>query len=299
MSKASAALKKSADAVIRAVKESEIAEARSLLKEADDDTKVLNTHGQQGHTPLWRAVKEGVRELVDLFLERGADPTIRDKFHGQGTCLHVAAEYGRPELVKLFLKKGIPVDDRRSDHDETPLWLACSKGQLECARILIAEGADIEAINDENVNCYEAARQHTFLPVLALLRENGHDPGDEPLVVEEDPGPQVGDVARHRAFGDGVIVGMTGFDDHLKFEIEFDQHGTKKMLARFVEVLGPPVEDMPEAEEEAPAEAAEEPAEEEAAGEEATEEEAAEADAAEQAGEEAADAQAAGEEAAG
>jgi hypothetical protein len=240
MSKASAALKKNADALIRAVKEKEISEARSLLKEADDDTKVLNTRGQQGHTPLWRAVKEGVRELVDLFLERGGDPTIRDKFHGQGNCLHAAAEFGQPELVKLFLEKGFEVDTRRDDDDVTPLWLACSKGKLACAKVLIEAGANINAINSDGINCYDAAREHTYLPLLALLRKSGYDPDDEPITIEEEPGPRVGDIARHRNFGDGVIVGKTGFGDHLKFEVEFEKHGTKKMLARFVDVLGPP-----------------------------------------------------------
>jgi ankyrin repeat protein len=253
MSKASAALKKSADALIRAVKENEVSEARTLIKDADDESALLNTRGQQGHTPLWRAVKEGNHELVTLFLERGGDPTIRDKFSGEGNCLHVAAEYGHPELVKLFLEKGFEVDTRRDDHDETPLWLACSRGKMDCAKVLIDAGADIDAINDEGVNCYDAAREHTFLPVLALLREAGYDPGDEPLVTEEETGPRVGDIARHKNFGDGVIVGMTGFGDHLKFEVEFENHGTKKMLARFVDVLGPPQdqEDLGQAPEEA------------------------------------------------
>lgn len=236
----SKALKKEADTLIRAIKDNDEAEVRAILKDADDEVKLLNARGQQGHTPLWRAVKEGNRELVEMFVDKGADPTITDKFNGQGNCLHAAAEFGHPDLVRYFLDLDFDVDTRRDDGDETPLWLACSKGNLTCAKILVEEGANVHAINDEGVNCYDAAREHTYLPVLALLRENGYDPGDEPFIEEEDPGPRIGDIARHKSFGDGVIVSKIGFGDHLKFEVEFENHGTKKMLARFVDVLGPP-----------------------------------------------------------
>ncbi|WP_303674343.1 ankyrin repeat domain-containing protein [Vampirovibrio chlorellavorus] len=136
-------------------------------------------------TPLHVAILSTMPvKWVELFLEKGADPSIKDtvgrtpfhlaamtgrsdyldalnakgKWSAQfrkpeiwknsvgNTPLHDAAREGRVEAVQWFLNKKFPVNVK-NEHEETPLHLAAKQGHAEVMACLLRHNANPEAQN--------------------------------------------------------------------------------------------------------------------------------------------------------
>lgn len=101
-------------------------------------------------TPLVAAASLHAEQLGIFYIGRGADIS-HGGCHG-GTALHWAAWVGRDKLVKRLIEVGADIERRCIDHYGTPLLWAVhgykfggdeNRGnQLECARLLLAAGAD-------------------------------------------------------------------------------------------------------------------------------------------------------------
>lgn len=111
-----------------------------LLKEGADP----NLEDAFAETPFSHAVRFGSPDTLDLLLEAGADVN-------RGTPLHKAL--GRDSLmVERLVKLGAPVNKLSGEGSkfwddammprETALHIACSKGQYDNVRLLLAAGAD-------------------------------------------------------------------------------------------------------------------------------------------------------------
>ena len=57
------------------------------------------------------------------------------------------AEDGNIEAVRLMLQLGFPVNARAGDHGCTPLHAASGSGSAELVRLLLDNGADLEALD--------------------------------------------------------------------------------------------------------------------------------------------------------
>ncbi len=53
---------------------------------------------------MHKATEKNMLDVIDLFLNYGGDPTIKNK--AGFTCLHLAARNGYRDIVKLLLSKG-------------------------------------------------------------------------------------------------------------------------------------------------------------------------------------------------
>jgi ankyrin repeat protein len=120
-----------------------------------------------GYTPLMEACREGRELVVRRLLEAGADPAHPGNDLGMGmTALHLAADADRPEIARLLLDRGLPVDAGNAQ-GTTPLAWALGEGSAATALVLLDAGAD-PAIEDENG--FSALDAAEYLEDAALRR---------------------------------------------------------------------------------------------------------------------------------
>ena len=96
-----------------------------------------NMEDQTGMTPLNGAVLKGHKDVVQLLLDRGAEINMADQ---RGwTPLHGAATKGHRDVVQLLFDRG--ADPNMADHfGRTALSKALGKGHMDIANILKENG---------------------------------------------------------------------------------------------------------------------------------------------------------------
>jgi ankyrin repeat protein len=130
-------------------------------------------------TPLHCALTEGHEEMVRFLIDKGADIKQRcpQGREDANTCLHLAAASGKPGLVRLVLDSGLEVDVR--DHWlATPLHDAVICGHKEVVELLIARGADVNAVRavlhpDKGIMPLDIAVERLHGDIAELLRSRG------------------------------------------------------------------------------------------------------------------------------
>ncbi|CAI0461893.1 unnamed protein product [Linum tenue] len=105
------------------------------------------------------------RQLVQILLAAGADPTTQDAPHGR-TALHTAAMANDVELVKIILDAGVDVNIRNM-HNTIPLHVALARGAKSCVGILLNAGANCNIQDDEGDNAF-----HIAADAAKMIREN-------------------------------------------------------------------------------------------------------------------------------
>ncbi len=92
-----------------------------------------------GVTPLSLACQNGSTAMVELLLERGADPNT--VVRGGETVLMTAARTGKPGPVKALLARGAKVDAKER-RGQTALMWAAADGHAAVVELLLKAGAD-------------------------------------------------------------------------------------------------------------------------------------------------------------
>jgi ankyrin repeat protein len=92
-----------------------------------------------GVTPLSLACQNGSTAMVELLLERGADPNT--VVRGGETVLMTAARTGQPGPVKALLARGAKVDAKER-RGQTALMWAAADGHAAVVELLLKAGAD-------------------------------------------------------------------------------------------------------------------------------------------------------------
>lgn len=139
-----------------------------LTRSAKNETAAndLNWQDKTGKTPLFYAAEYGNSELALLFLDKGADPFVKD--NNGSTVLHCAAQMDKLEVARDILKhhKISPADGSTAtkkqlinDTDKsgrTALHIAAYKSKEgEMVQMLLNHGADA---TKEDSNCNTASK---------------------------------------------------------------------------------------------------------------------------------------------
>jgi ankyrin repeat protein len=122
-------------------------------------------------TPLEVAVQEGDEALVDLLVNRGADP---NRPGPAVPPLALAVTSGRPEVVRLLLEGGAD-PNVRSVLGPT-LHLAALGGHVEIARLLLAHGAAPDQRDSRGKTAAQLAPEVGQPVIAALLEEASASP---------------------------------------------------------------------------------------------------------------------------
>jgi RNA polymerase sigma factor (sigma-70 family) len=120
----------------------------------DDDASLLDSYSPEGFTALALAAHFGHIETLEFLVARGANLNAVSKHIMNVTPLHAALFGRRVEAAKVLIEAGADVTPRRGGTGWpragwTALHYAASFGLVELVELLIARGADIDALDDE------------------------------------------------------------------------------------------------------------------------------------------------------
>jgi ankyrin repeat protein len=161
---------------------------KKLLK-AGANVESANGDGQ---TALMITARTSNLDVAKLLLDHGANVNAREQWRGQTALMWAAAE-SQPEMVRLLIKHHAAVNERsdltnferqvtseprmqaRPSGGLTPLLFAARKGCLDCARYLVAAGADVNLTDPDGVAPLLLATLNFNFDVAAFLVQHGAD----------------------------------------------------------------------------------------------------------------------------
>ncbi|PTD06357.1 Vegetative incompatibility protein HET-E-1 [Fusarium culmorum] len=153
-------------------------------------TEILLNHGAQletrnlrNNTPLICAARGGWKKKVAFLLKKGADIEARNSL--KNTALASAVLGGDLGVIGLLLDKGADAESKNDCGDtplaiaaikgQTPLALAAINGRLETTKLLLKNGADIEARDKDEQTPLACAVMKGNVEVVEVLLEEGAD----------------------------------------------------------------------------------------------------------------------------
>jgi len=187
---------------------------KALLDGGADPDRVL----WSGVTPLMVAAKSGETDIVRALIDADADVNVSEPRRGQ-SALMWAISFGHPDVARVLIEAGADVTARTKKLNEdfrpmeleaytksvsgtaqggyTPLMFAARQDDLATARLLLARGADVNAISGADGSALVIASAAGHEDLSLLLLDAGADP------TSADAG---GVTALHYALRDGLKV---------------------------------------------------------------------------------------------
>ncbi|XP_067668165.1 putative ankyrin repeat protein RF_0381 [Haliotis asinina] len=107
----------------------------------------INGRGQSGRTPLTAAAYRGHLKILDLLVNKGADPTCFDD--AGDNVLHSGCLGGHMDIVKRVLELDTVDINSRGHSGRTPLMMAASNGDKEIFYLLFNKNADATLVDDD------------------------------------------------------------------------------------------------------------------------------------------------------
>lgn len=144
-------------------------------------------------TPLGYAVQEGNVEIVNLLLEKGADPNT--EFDNHSLLIFAINQEIKTdktqkfEITRLLVEKGKADLDISSSEGDTPLHIAAGYGNLKLIQSFVEHGADINAKDENDRTPLHKAAIGWNLDVVKFLVHHGanlnskDDNGQTPLHI--------------------------------------------------------------------------------------------------------------------
>lgn len=117
-----------------------------------DNPEHLEARDYVGYPAIQFAIQADNQTIVNLLLDAGADPNIKNKAKYNMTLgdqpLHVAAQYNRHEICRMLIDAGADVNSQNSQLN-TPLHRAVEYESLETIKLLLKSGAAINVKNND------------------------------------------------------------------------------------------------------------------------------------------------------
>jgi ankyrin repeat protein len=123
---------------------------------AGADLSIIYKKEVNNYTALMVAAKEGTFEAVKLLIDYGSDINSNSIF--DGTALSAAIEYNSdPKIIELLLERGANPNIPSEFGAETPFHEACANQPVEILDLLVKYGADVSARTGTKANCLHRA----------------------------------------------------------------------------------------------------------------------------------------------
>jgi ankyrin repeat protein len=160
-----------------------------LLKAGAD----ANAVGTEGETPLMTVARTGNVEAAKVLLAHGAKVNAKEPIHGQ-TPLMWAAAQSHPDMMRALIAGGADVNalsavqhwERQTTAEPREKWLppggfsgllfAARQGCVECARVLVDAGANVNATDPDGMSGILLATINGHYDAASYLLDKGTDP---------------------------------------------------------------------------------------------------------------------------
>jgi ankyrin repeat protein len=134
--------------------------------------ELLNSFSSDGFTSLGLASFFGHLSLVNLLLDKGANPNIASNNQYKVMPIHSACAISNFDIAKLLIKHGADINTKQMQ-GITPIHSAAHNGQTKLAKLLIDNGADINAKMDNGNTPLFMANEKNFQETAELLIKHG------------------------------------------------------------------------------------------------------------------------------
>jgi uncharacterized protein len=135
----------------------------------------VHSTGKLGQTVLMMAASKGQIAAAEWLLQHGVAVNAADIQQGY-TALHgVSSSSVRDDaaMIELLLANGADVHKKAKHQQLTALDMAALHGNVNCARALIAAGANVNAADYTGITCLHMALTQKHAAVVRLLLEHG------------------------------------------------------------------------------------------------------------------------------
>ena len=153
--------------IFKAIRDNDITSVKKII---ETNKSEINSKNEKSCSPLHEAAKKGYKEIVTLFLDRGAK--INEKDNDGITPLHWVACHGQIKNVKLLLRKGAYIDSKSND-DFTPLHGAVKSGKVKIVKLLLNKGANIDSKNNWGWTPLHCTVDSDKVKIVELLLRKG------------------------------------------------------------------------------------------------------------------------------
>ena len=147
-----------------------------------------------GIGPLHQAAHQGDIDAIKQLVSEGMDPDIRDT---RGlTAMHYAVLDGKVRAIRELINAGADVDARidpslaskpkqrqspgkklpKQAQGVTAMQIAAAQGEIEALKVLIEEGADVNARNVQKLTALHMAVAENRMKAVEILLDAGADP---------------------------------------------------------------------------------------------------------------------------
>jgi ankyrin repeat protein len=152
-----------------------------------------NSAATEGETALMTVARTGNVEAAKVLLAHGADVNSKEQWRQQTPLMWAVAE-SHPEMAQELIAHGADVNARQVTWNWerqitkeprekwmplgglTPLLFAARQGCIECARILVKAGAEVNAADPNNISPVLMAAINGHYDFAAFLLDQGADP---------------------------------------------------------------------------------------------------------------------------
>lgn len=160
-----------------------------LLKAGADP----NSTTTEGETALMTVARTGKVDAAKVLLAHGADVNAKEQWRHQTALMWAVAE-SHPEMAQELIAHGADVNARQEEWHwevqvtkeprekwmplggQTPLLFAARQGCVECGRVLLKAGADINAVDPNHMSPLVETLINGHYDFAAMLIEQGADP---------------------------------------------------------------------------------------------------------------------------
>ena len=139
------------------------------IREAIKDGARVNIRNRDGSTLLEYAVAGGDKDLVELIIDHGADLSATTRGF---TPLMSAAWHGRVAMMRIMVKNGADLN-ARDDYGRTALMLAVSQNKAAAVKFLLSKGADKNLRESDGYTALDIGIKEKRYAIVQLLRAAG------------------------------------------------------------------------------------------------------------------------------